>query len=270
MLKLLHSQDGSINLLALVAAVAGLTAVLFNTESIQISLKAKEIHKQLAISNAQQTNLAAISFLHACLEDGRASASALKIQDSKIIGSGNRLISASNGVAFYRQPNLSAANYEEKRKAFSGTLKMDDLPISDQTRLEILETKITGEHSKSHIIAATTTARYGDAIFDSVKTIGRIEVNNVPKDPPQDGQEEIPDCDRCLARAKELTATLGYVANINKTVNFGFYKVHPSTKLCDIHFPKNMRDRIEDHDGRTSVLRTQVAVYCPCNCGWAR
>lgn len=83
------------------------------------------------------------------------------------------------------------------------------------------------------------------------------------------GQEVINDCARCVERAKTLSATIGFTADVQKTHNLGFYKIEPSKNLCDIHFMNNMSDRIADHEGKDSVLDGQIAIYCPCNCGWA-
>jgi hypothetical protein len=84
-----------------------------------------------------------------------------------------------------------------------------------------------------------------------------------------DGQEILRDVASCVARAKELSARTGFVADISRTVNEGFYKIEPSQGLCDIHFVQNIGDPIQDHEGHDSVLDHQVALYCPCNGGWA-
>lgn len=89
--------------------------------------------------------------------------------------------------------------------------------------------------------------------------------------PPEvlDGQEVIPDCDRCLARAQTIGSTIGLIVDKANTVNKGFYKIDPSRNLCDVHFVPNLQTPIEDHDGQDSILGNQIALYCPCNCGWA-
>ncbi|MBF0443287.1 MAG: hypothetical protein HQK54_15365 [Oligoflexales bacterium] len=84
-----------------------------------------------------------------------------------------------------------------------------------------------------------------------------------------DGMEVYTNCDNCVYRAKQLSPQCGFTANISRTINLGFYKVDPSRGLCDIHFMANMDDEISDHEGRDSILGNQIALYCPCNCGWA-
>lgn len=82
-------------------------------------------------------------------------------------------------------------------------------------------------------------------------------------------QEQVNDCSACLVRAKQLSATIGFEASMAKTINLGFYKVSPRFGLCDIHFMNDLNDEIEDHDGSSSsVLNTQVVLYCPCTCDW--
>jgi len=83
-----------------------------------------------------------------------------------------------------------------------------------------------------------------------------------------DGEDVINDCGRCIEHAKELAAEINFTADAAKTYNEGHYKIPRSEGLCDIHFMRDMRDEIADHDGRDSILGNQVAVYCPCNCGW--
>ncbi|MBF0441126.1 MAG: hypothetical protein HQK54_04415 [Oligoflexales bacterium] len=84
-----------------------------------------------------------------------------------------------------------------------------------------------------------------------------------------DGMEVYSNCSLCVNRARQLSAQCGFTADISKTVNLGFYKVDPSRGLCDIHFMANMYDEIADHEGHDSILGNQVALYCPCQCGWA-
>lgn len=84
-----------------------------------------------------------------------------------------------------------------------------------------------------------------------------------------DGEEVINECGRCMARAQELSATIGFKAIIENTVNEGYYKIDPRQGLCDIHFLKDPSVPISDHEGASSsVLDRQVALYCPCTCGW--
>ena len=94
------------------------------------------------------------------------------------------------------------------------------------------------------------------------------QVISIP--PPKAAQEEINDCSSCVLRAQQLSKTIGFDASLSKTINFGFYKVKPIFKLCDIYFMKDLGDEVEEHDGyTTSVLNTQVVLYCPCTCSWA-
>jgi hypothetical protein len=84
-----------------------------------------------------------------------------------------------------------------------------------------------------------------------------------------DGMEVFHDVPRCLTRARELSVVAGFVADMSRSYNEGFYKIDPSQGLCDIHFVAQLGDPIQDHDGFASVLNHQVALYCPCNGGWA-
>ena len=84
------------------------------------------------------------------------------------------------------------------------------------------------------------------------------------------GMEVIPDCARCVERAKQLSPAAGFTADISRTTNMGFYKIEPSKNLCDIHFLRDLSTQIDDHEGKDSILNSQIALYCPCNCGWAR
>jgi hypothetical protein len=84
-----------------------------------------------------------------------------------------------------------------------------------------------------------------------------------------DGEEVVNDCGRCVQRARDLAATLGFAADISRTYNEGYYKISPGYGLCDVHFMNDMRDEIAEHEGHDSRLGNQVAMYCPCNCGWA-
>ncbi len=84
------------------------------------------------------------------------------------------------------------------------------------------------------------------------------------------GQEVINNCAQCLFRASQLSATLGFSAEMSRAKNEGFYKISPARNLCDIHFLANFNTTIRDHDGQSSsILGDQIAIYCPCNCGWA-
>lgn len=95
------------------------------------------------------------------------------------------------------------------------------------------------------------------------------DAGDVKADEVVDGMDVITDCTRCVARAKQLSKTIGFEADISRTYNLGFYKIDPSRNLCDIHFMQDMSIRISDHEGKNSVLDRQIAFYCPCNCGWA-
>lgn len=109
----------------------------------------------------------------------------------------------------------------------------------------------------------------GDEDDENEPDLGTNGDENVKPDEVVDGMELITDCDRCVARAKQLSKTIGFTADKSKTYNLGFYKVDPSRGICDIHFMQDMSVRIGDHEGKNSVLDRQVAFYCPCNCGWA-
>ena len=82
-----------------------------------------------------------------------------------------------------------------------------------------------------------------------------------------DGQEVLENCDQCLRRAQALSQTIGFTASMDKTLNLGFFKIDPAKNLCDIHFMRNLSDRIDDHSGVDSIgkSRNQVIVYCPCD-----
>lgn len=265
-------EQGSATLIGLALLAAGLAAFLLSQETMRTNLKAREIRQTMAAELAQQSNLAAISYFHASLEDGLTSDSLLKIEDNKIVGNGNaRLRVEDSGSALYFHPNVSALNYKQIRNLFAGTMPIGAVPNSDRTRLRVLETKARVGHATTFLIEAATDAKLGKELFAPVTTVARLTVNFVDENPPPGGQKEFEDCETCIAEAKLLTATLGYEADPNITVNFGFYKVKASSNLCDIHFLKKLGDRIEDHDGKTSVLNTQIAVYCPCDClQWRR
>lgn len=271
-MKSLKGEQGSASLIGLALVVAGLTVVALTQETFRTKLNAREIRQAMATELAQQSNLAAISYFHASLEDGLTSDALVKVVNNKITGAGNaRLKVEPAGTAVYSHPNVSALNEDQIRNLFTGVMPIGDVPNSDQTRVKVLETKARAGHATTFIVEATTHARHGKETFAPVTTVGRLKVNTVDEDPPPDGQKEFESCETCIAEAKVLTQSLGYDADPNITVNFGFYKVKASSNLCDIHFLKRRGDRIEDHDGRTSVLRTQVAVYCPCDClQWRR
>lgn len=83
-----------------------------------------------------------------------------------------------------------------------------------------------------------------------------------------DGMEVYNTVNECLLRAAVLSAQAGFVSDVSRTINMGFYKVSPVRGLCDIHFLARSGDRIQDHEGKDSVLQNQVALYCPCAGPW--
>jgi|GEM_PF-1704128 len=101
-----------------------------------------------------------------------------------------------------------------------------------------------------------------------VSTPATSQPQQVKADEVVEGMEVINDCNRCVQRAAELSKTLNFVATKDNAVNLHFYKIEPSRNLCDIHFLANKYVEISDHEARDSVLEQQVALYCPCNCGW--
>jgi hypothetical protein len=124
-------------------------------------------------------------------------------------------------------------------------------------------TDTTTQTASNPTATNTDTSAVIDTSTDTSST------STVKPDDVVDGEEVINDCGRCVDRAIALAKECGFVASKSKTYNLGFYKIPPSRGLCDIHFMNNMSDRIEDHEGRDSKLGNQVALYCPCTCGWA-
>lgn len=114
-----------------------------------------------------------------------------------------------------------------------------------------------------------------------IATLPPISPNSLPQNPiplPQPtvspvevvgGQEVINNCAQCILRAKQLSAQLGFSAEVSRAKNEGFYKISPIRNLCDIHFVPDLNTTIREHDGQaSSILQDQIAIYCPCNCGW--
>jgi hypothetical protein len=85
-----------------------------------------------------------------------------------------------------------------------------------------------------------------------------------------DGQEVFGTCDKCLQRATTLAPQLGFQADMQKTINLGFYKIEPSKNLCDVHFMADMSIQVDDHEGEDTLGNSQVILYCPCDCAWAQ
>ncbi len=262
-----NHESGSIELIMFVLILAGVVFLMFNYRGLRLESRSTEISIKAAQTDAHLTNLAAISYLHASLEDGPTTPAILTVTNNKISGNGNYLISSNGGAAYFMSIPFNAANRSQVGRLFSGDPSADLLSSSNMTKLVVLETIATSGHSKTFVVEATTTLTLADKKLYPIKTIGRVAIVDVTS---QGGQYEGTDCASCWATADALTKIVGYKANPNVTRNFGFYKVKASANLCDIHFLQFAGQFIEDHDGTTSVLKTQVAVYCPCDCDWKK
>lgn len=255
-------EAGASSLLLAVFFVAGFLMLLLCVDFKRSQMKAKEVIMKTAITNAQQSNMSAISYLHASLESTKTVEPLLTVEDKRIVGKGNsHIVIGRDGSASYRELKLADASEAQRSRILSG-LKPKSGSLDD-TKLEIVETQKVF-HNWIYVVRATTMAKHGHNEFSPVSSIGRIKIT--PANAMPEGPQTFMTCPSCLEGANQLSLLLGYVADIKNSVNMGFYKVAASSNLCDIHFLKNLADPLEDHEAVSSVLKTQIAVYCPCDC----
>jgi len=104
---------------------------------------------------------------------------------------------------------------------------------------------------------------------DPISSSEEAPIPVTPKVPEvKDGLEVVRECDACFARAVELAESIDFVAKKELSTNMGPYKIDAGLALCDYHFKKKFLDPIQDHEGKAaSILKEQIALYCPCKCG---
>lgn len=257
-----NKEGGDTTLLGALLAAAVLFLILYGQWS-RTNMKSREITLRMAKANAELSNLAAIAYLRASLQHKFGQKTLLKVESNQIIGQGNSVIAIKNGKAIFNRFGLASANPKEMAQKLTSGTSPGAGSNMESTKLEILESAKDG-HEPIYVVKATSDAKQGAKVFTPVETIARIKVEL-----PVQGIKTFITCGECLSGAGKFTAKLNYKADINKTYNLGQYKVEASTNLCDIHFMRDMKDPIEDHEGTTSVLKTQVSMYCPCSCKWA-
>jgi len=261
------NDRGSAAVILLVLIGAGVIGLVVNSGYQRISNQIDKNIMESAVTDAQNANVAALSYLQSALEAGPSSPALLKVVGTELSGTGNAYISVQNGVGFFFRPDYSNADEYKIEELFKYNKWTFNTSTAQKTQLKIIESKAIPGHKRQLIVRATSSAQHGSRAFFPVQSVGKIIIAEVPSD----GDNVITDCQSCVDFAIDLTKAhpeLGYIANPSITRNFGFYKIQASLNLCDIHFLKNKNDKIEDHSGKTTVLKTQIAVYCPCNCTW--
>lgn len=261
------AENGSATLIGMALVFTGMTGLYLTQSGMRVDQKVREMRKSMAVEAAKQSNLAALSYLHAALENAPSKPALLQIVDDKIVGSSDpRIQPQSDGTAIFHHSNASLLNSKQIEDIFTGVQRIHNLPQSSQTVLRIVETQPQNGKLMRVIVDGTTRARYGKESFGLISTVGKITAQQIIGDE----ENEFEDCNTCIAAASALTLQLGFVANPAITRNFGFYKVSPAANLCDIHFLRHSGVRIQNHAGKTTLLNDQVAIYCPCNCPfWA-
>lgn len=260
-----HPERGSSSIIAVLLTSFVLFTFLYANWS-RTNSKGREIALRTAKSNAEQSNVAALSYFQASLHHDQGAEAVLRVEDEKIVGAGNSLIKSKDGQAIFERPTLAYAAPNEVAQKLS-TGKSKNGPASkERTQLEILESQRVG-HDWIYVVKATSEAKHLGKTLAKITTLGRISV--IPQQSDSTGVSTSLTCGDCFRKAGILTRKLGFKASFKRTYNLGHYKVEKSTNLCDVHFMKNLSDTIQDHDGTTSLLGNQVAMYCPCECKWA-
>ncbi len=180
-----ENQKGNITLLLAVICAATFSLYILSNDSESTRSRSKEIKVNRVVNDAQQMNLAAISYLSTMLEKDAHGVAALKIIDKQIIGNGNAFLSVDAGKANYKNLQASLLNSTMMQGAMTGH---PPLPVTGNHSLTSLEILDQSQDPTFDIydVRATTSVAVSKSRRPSrpVNTVARIKV---AIQPPCDG-----------------------------------------------------------------------------------
>jgi len=104
------NDRGSAAVILLVLIGAGVIGLVVNSGYQRISNQIDKNIMESAVTDAQNANVAALSYLQSALEAGPSSPALLKVVGTELSGTGNAYISVQHGVGFFFRPDyLNAA-----------------------------------------------------------------------------------------------------------------------------------------------------------------
>ena len=178
-------ESGNIAFILAVICAAALSTFVLNNDRQKTTMRSKEIKSNRVVSDAQQMNLTAISYLSSILEKDKAGFSPVEVQGKKIKGKGNNLLSISGGKAFFQNIQVSKLSGTTMQGAMTGVPPAPVAANSVTTELEIMDQTQDPTFDIYDVKATTSVAvLQKGAAMRAVKTMARIKVAIVP---PCDG-----------------------------------------------------------------------------------